>query len=126
MKNLCIVAAPEDEKSVKLLKRHLIMMIRNGLFSIVEEVGDAQVVVIMMSNDMLADDRAYTMSEQAKRKRATGACHVVPILVESMAEVPDHLVMVQFLPRSGAVALGDKVWAEIAGELRALAMRDVS
>ena len=125
-KKLCIVAAPQDEKAVAMMKRHMVMMMRNGLFSLVEDIESANVVAIMMSNDMLVDDRAYSMSESAKRKRAAGACHVVPVLVEPMAEVPDHLVMLQFIPRNGNPARTDEQWAEVAGELRALAMKDAA
>jgi len=80
----------------------------------------------MMSNDMLLDQRAYAMSESAKRKHASGNCRIVPILVEPMAEIPDHLVMLQFLPRSGKPARTDEQWAEIAGEFRTIAMRDAA
>lgn len=40
-----------------------------------------------------------------------------------MAEVPDHLVMLQALPRSGKPAENDFQWAEIVADIRAVGMR---
>lgn len=122
-KTLCIINAPEDNKAAGMLKRHMVMSIRNGLFRLVDDIVDAQVVIVLMSNDMLVDDRAFGMSEQAKRKRAAGDCHLIPILVEPMAEFPDHLAMLASLPRDGKPARTDEQWASIAAEMRQIGMR---
>lgn len=122
-KTLCIIHAPQDERAAATLKKHMTMSIRNGLYLLVDDVVDAQVVVVIISNDMVVDDRAFAMSEQAKRKRAAGDCHLVPILVEPMAEFPDHLAMLASLPRDGKPARTDEQWASIAAEMRQIGMR---
>lgn len=122
MKTICVVNAPQDAKAAAQLKKHMTMQYRNGLYQAVDDVAGAQVVVVLMSNDFLVDERAYAMSEQAKRKHAAGACRIIPILVEYMSEIPDHLVMLRALPRSGKPAETDAQWAEIAGDLRAIGM----
>lgn len=126
MKKLCIVNAPEDDKHRKMMLRHLTMMVRNQLLEVVEEVNSSEIVCILMSNDMLTNDRAWALGEQAKRRRAAGGCHVVPILVEPMAELPDFLALLAALPRSGKPAKSDEDWALIAGEIRWIAMRGIA
>jgi hypothetical protein len=124
MKRLMILNAPEDHTKAATLKRGLTMMIRNSLISIVEEVSTADIVVVLLSNDMPGHDPTWAKSEEAKRRRAAGSCRVLPILVEPMAELPDHLVMLLTLPRHGKPAKTEQDWADIAGEIRAVAMKD--
>jgi hypothetical protein len=124
MKTLCIVNAPKDSGAVEDLKLHLTMSIRNGLIKLVDEVSGADIVAIMMSNRFLVDERAWAMSEEAKRKRNAGNCRVIPILIEHMAEFPDHLAMLQALPRTGKPAKDDAAWASVAQDIRTLAMAE--
>lgn len=126
MKRLCIINAPQDSKAADMLKRHLVLSIRSGLFELVDEVEQANIVALMMSNDMLIDERAYAMSEAAKRKYQAAGCRMMPILVEPMAQLPDHLAMLKALPETGKPVRGDEDWANIAGAFRAIAMKDAS
>lgn len=121
MKTLMIIHAPKDHSHADRMKRHLAMQIRNGLIKIVEEVCSADMVAVLLSADFILDERAWALSEEAKRKQRAGNCRLIPIYVEPLAEAPEHLIMLSALPRSGKPVNGDGDWAAIAGELRKLA-----
>lgn len=122
MKNLMIISSPEDERAAADMRKHLTMSKRNGLIEYVDDVALAQIVCCLLSPSFVCDERAWVLSEQAKRKHAAGNCRLVPIYIEHMSEAPDHLALLTCLPRNGKPAKDDAAWAAIAGELRNLAM----
>lgn len=122
-KNLMIISAPEDEKAAADMRKHLIMSKRNGLIEYVDDLTSAQIVCCLLSPSFVANERAWALSEQAKRKHAAGNCRLVPIYVEYMSESPDHLALLLSLPRNGKPAKDDAAWAAVAGELRVAAMQ---
>lgn len=123
---ICIISAPEDHIKAATMKRHMTMMVRNNLIAFTEDVNAAHIVCVLLSNDLLNHEKSWADSETAKRRLKAGNCRVIPILVEPMAEFPEHLAMLSALPRHGKPANTDTDWANIAGELRAVAMKAVS
>lgn len=124
MKTLCIINAPRDHAHAERMTRHLAMQIRNGLIKIVDDVATAEIVAVLLSADFILDERAWALSEEAKRRQRAGACRLIPIYVEPLAEPPEHLLTLMALPRHGKPVNGDGDWANIAGELRAIAQRE--
>jgi len=120
MKKLFIINAPEDYKKAEELTKHLTLFKRQGLIEFTTTFNDADIVLLFLSNNFLADERTWNLSLEARRQQQAGRITVVPILVEDIAELPDHLILLQKLPRHGKPAKGDEDWAGISKDLAAL------
>lgn len=126
MKKICILNAPEDHTKASTCKKHMAMLRINGLIEFTDDVASAQIVMVLLSNDILVHDGTMARSEEAKRRFRSGACRLLPVLVEEMAELPDHLATLVALPRHGKPARTDSDWASVAAEVRAICMKDVT
>lgn len=121
MKTLHVIHAGEDARHAETLKKHLALQIRQGLIKLVDEVASADIVACLVSNDFNAEERATLLSEEARRRNQAGLCRLIPVFVGHVADVPDHLIRLTPLPRSGRPATTDEHWAQVAAGIRAVA-----
>lgn len=120
---LCILHTPRDHRHVETLRTHITPLLRQGFFHLVEEVGQAQIVALLISPAMIADDLTYRQSEQAATRPG---CKLIPVLVRAVASLPPHLAGKRPLPYDGDPANSDADWAEIAAGLRRAAEQAVA
>lgn len=125
-KALYIGYSPDDHRAAKMLQTHLSPVICGGTLYLVDDIDRADVVAILISPSLFADESGYEMVAAASRRRAAGLSVVIPVIVRTVAQLPIQLSGLRPLPSDGKPADGDADWAEVAAGLRAVAATQVS
>jgi hypothetical protein len=131
--------APEDERFLQQLERHLSPMTQPNLIRtwhagkvrageeairiIIEKLESAHVIVILISSDFLYSTYLYfTELTRALERNAQGAARIIPILVRDVDLSPTPFKYYKTLPADGrSVAQAsdiDAAWKEVARGIR--------
>lgn len=131
--------AERDGKFLDFLEGHLRQMEREGLIDgwakreltagsdtslILQQLEGANIIVFGLSRFFVADNALFALAERAMQRHKASEARVVPVRVRDFESVPSLFTGLILLPRAGPSVSSsrnrDRVFAEIARELRAL------
>ncbi|WP_437925662.1 HEAT repeat domain-containing protein [Sorangium sp. So ce291] len=86
------------------------------------KIDQADLVVILVSTDLLADESVYLQAERALELQRDGKCHVFPVKLRPSPLAHTPFEGLQFLPKSASSVVEhpfrDAAWVEITEELQ--------
>ena len=137
--NLFVVYAPEDELLKEKLVEHLSILRHQGLISVFDEgninagedwqkrkselLNNAQVILLLISSDLLASDNLYNeeVVKSLQRHNKGEAC-VVPVLLRDCVWKTSIFANLKSLPKNGYAVTDTQNWINVDAAMKDIAL----